>query len=70
MPAEHDQNLYPVQAAGHIEGLTSVSDRSAGKKQQQQKRRGKGKSKKPIDEQLQNRENEEKNKDGHIDFCA
>ena len=69
MPAEYNENLPSVQSAVHIENLTSVSDREARKKQQQKKKR-RGKNKKPIDQQLQNREKKEKTKDGHIDFCA
>jgi hypothetical protein len=75
MTPEGNQNLNAINATHHIEGLSSVADRVVRKKQQQkQKQDQKRKPKKHIDEQLEEdlaiNEDDDKSRDGHIDFRA
>lgn len=74
MTLDNNQNLSPINAHDHVEGLSSVADRVIREKQQKQKQQQKRKPKKHIDEQLEDDlaidENNKNNRDGHIDFRA
>ena len=73
MALEHEQHLNPVNSLGHVEGLSSVSERVVRKKEHhRQNRRGK-KGEQGRDEQSPEEPSEEKapeSRDGHIDFRA
>ena len=75
MPDYNDQPVKPLDNLHHVEGLISISDRVARRKEEQ-KRRQQNKDKKK-DQQQDNEDNNEnepedivKSEDGHIDFRA
>ena len=75
MSPEHDHHLTPVNAASHIEGLASVSERVVRKKEQQQQNQKQNRSShrgidEKIEEELAKDESTDSNGEGHVDFRA
>lgn len=72
MTADTEQRFTPLEPLGHVESLTQVSERVAGKKDQENKRRRKRKPRQQIDEQLSDEiaNGQDAQNNGHIDFRA
>jgi len=74
MPDYTEQNLAPLDPLHHVEGLVSLSDRVARRKQEQQRRRQKQRQyeEDQTDADTPSTPPPEAagEDDGHIDFCA
>lgn len=75
MPDYNDNPVKPLDNLHHVEGLISVSDRVARRKEEQKRRqqqKDKQKAQQQVDEDNNENETEDlvKGEDGHIDFRA